>query len=101
MSGSETQAGTLPSGELPGASVAHPSTDDIRPKVGGAALFSIAIVTTMWWALAPRRPMAISISANEAGASRLPSDQLAGLPKSYDAVPQLGPPLPGDLDVRS
>lgn len=48
-------------------------------------------------AVALRRPMAISISANEADASRLPSDQLAGLPKSYDAVPQLGPPLPGDL----
>lgn len=120
MSGSETQAGTPPSGELPGASAAHPSREDVRSKenpaalqmraqpvralrfrrnilIGGAALFSIAIVATMWWALAPRRAMTISISANEVDASRLSSDQLAGLPKSYDAVPQLGPPLPGDL----
>ena len=120
MSGAETQAKPSPSGGMPGSSAVNPSPEEVRPKenpaalqmraqpatalrfkrnilVGGVAIFSIGIAATMWWALAPRRPMAIGMSMNEADASRLPSDQLAGLPKSYDAVPQLGPPLPGDL----
>ncbi|HKX77380.1 MAG TPA: TrbI/VirB10 family protein [Novosphingobium sp.] len=120
MSGSETPAETPPSDELLGERAAHPSTEEVRPKenpaalqmrarpvralrfrrnilVGGVAIFSIGIAATMWWALAPHRPMAISMSANEADVARQPSEQLAGLPKSYDAVPQLGPPLPGDL----
>ena len=65
--------------------------------VGGAAIFAIGMAATMGGAMAPQRPMAIGMSRSEAESSRLPSDQLAGLPKSYDAVPQLGPPLPGDL----
>lgn len=120
MSGPEVQGETQPGDELPGERAVHPSSEEVRPKenpaalqmraqpvkalrfrrnilLGGAAIFAIGMAATMWWALAPRRPMAIDVSANEAEASRLPSDQLAGLPKSYDAVPQLGQPLPGDL----
>jgi type IV secretion system protein VirB10 len=120
MNGSEAQAETPPSDERLGESAVHPSTEEVRPKenpaalqmraqpakvlrfrrnilVGGVAIFSVGMAATMWWALAPHRPMAIGTPMNEVGASRLPSDQLAGLPKSYDAVPQLGPPLPGDL----
>ncbi|WP_257538931.1 TrbI/VirB10 family protein [Sphingobium sp. CFD-1] len=120
MSGSETPAETPPSDERREERAAHPSTEDVRPKenpaalqmraqpvralrfrrnilVGGIAIFAIGMAATMWWALAPHRPMAIDMSMNEAEASRLPSDRLAGLPKSYDAVPQLGPQLPGDL----
>lgn len=120
MNGSETQAESPQSGELPGNTTVPPLSEAVRSKenpatlqmraqpvralrfrrnilVGGVALFSVAIAATLWWALAPHRPMAISMSANEADAARQPSDQLAGLPKSYDAVPQLGPPLPGDL----
>ena len=120
MNGSEAQAETPPSDERLGDRAAHPSTEEVRPKenpaalqmraqpakalrfrrnilVGGVAIFSVGMAATMWWALAPHRPMAIDMPMNEVGASRLPSDQLAGLPKSYDAVPQLGPPLPGDL----
>ncbi|WP_176591848.1 TrbI/VirB10 family protein [Sphingobium sp. EM0848] len=120
MSGQESRAETPPSGELPENGTAHPPTEEVRPKenpatlqmraqpvralrfkrnilVGGVAIFSIGIAATMWWALAPHRPVAIGMSINDAEVSHLPSDQLAGLPKSYDAVPQLGPPLPGDL----
>ena len=120
MNGSEAQAETPPSDERLGDRAAHPSTEEVRPKenpaalqmraqpakalrfrrnilVGGVAIFSVGMAATMWWALAPHRPMAIDMPMNEVGASRLPSDQLAGLPKSYDAVPQLGPPLLGDL----
>lgn len=120
MSGSEAQAETPPSDERLGESAAHSSTEEVRPKenpaalqmraqpvkalrfrrnilVGGVAIFSIGMAATMWWALASRRPLAIGMSMNKAEASHLPPDQLAGLPKSYDAVPQLGQPLPGDL----
>ena len=120
MSGSEAPAEIPPSDERLGESAAHRPTEQARPKenpaalqmraqpakalrfrrnilVVGVAIFSIGMAATMWWALAPHRPKAIGMSMNEADASRLPSDQLAGLPKSYDAVPQLGPPLPGDL----
>ena len=120
MNGSETQAESPQSGELPGNTTVPPLSEAVRSKenpatlqmraqpvralrfrrnilVGGVALFSVSIAATLWWALAPHRPVTISMPANEADASRLPADQLAGLPKSYDAVPQLGPPLPGDL----
>src|SRR3546814_16884741 len=120
MSGSEAPTEIPPSDERLGERAAHPSTDNARPKenpaalqmraqpakalrfrrnilVGGVAIFAIGMAATMWWALAPHHRMAIGMSMTEAEASRLPPDQLAGLPKSYDAVPQLGQPLPGDL----
>ncbi|MCB4862599.1 conjugal transfer protein TrbI [Sphingobium sp. PNB] len=120
MSGSEAPTEIPSSDERLGESAAHTPTEEVRPKenpaalqmraqpvkalrfrrnilVGGVAIFSIGMAATMWWALAPRRPMAIGMSMTEAEASRLPPDQLAGLPKSYDAVPKLGQPLPGDL----
>ncbi|AJR22736.1 TrbI/VirB10 family protein [Sphingobium sp. YBL2] len=120
MSGSEAPTEIPSSDERLGESAAHTPTEEVRPKenpaalqmraqpvkalrfrrnilVGGVAIFSIGIAATMWWALAPRRPMAIGMSMTETEASRLPPDQLAGLPKSYDTVPQLGQPLPGDL----
>jgi len=63
-----------------------------------AALGSIAIVGTAWFAL---KPTTFHVSAaNEDRAdigSKAPADALVGAPKSYGDVPQLGPPLPGDL----
>src|SRR3546814_13984669 len=120
MSGSEAPTEIPPSDERLGERAAHPSTDNARPKenpaalqmraqpakalrfrrnilVGGVAIFAIGMAATMWWALAPHHRMAIGMSMTEAEASRLPPAQLAGLPKSYDAVPQPGKPLPGDL----
>src|SRR3546814_11646182 len=65
--------------------------------VGGVAIFAIGMAATMWWALAPHHRMAIGTSMPEAEAARLPPDQLAGLPKSYDAVPQLRQQLLGEM----
>jgi type IV secretion system protein VirB10 len=63
-----------------------------------AALGSTAIVGAAWVAL---KPAAFHIVAGgedrgDAGA-KAPADALANAPKSYGDVPQLGPPLPGDL----
>lgn len=63
-----------------------------------AALGSTAIVGAAWIAL---RPASFQIAAGsedrgDAGA-KAPADALAGAPKNYGDVPQLGPPLPGDL----
>ena len=65
--------------------------------VGGAAVISIGVAATAWWALTPSRFGGNGFAAGEAEAARSPSDAIAGLPNSYDAVPQLGAPLPGDL----
>ena len=61
------------------------------------ALGSTAIVGTAWFAL---KPTTFHVIANEDRAdigAKAPTDALAGAPKSYGDVPQLGPPLPGDL----
>ena len=63
-----------------------------------AALGSTAIVGTAWFAL---KPGALHLVASgddrpQIGATA-PNDALAGAPRSYDDVPQLGVPLPGDL----
>lgn len=63
-----------------------------------AALGSTAIVGVAWVALKPAafHIVAGSEDRGDAGA-RAPADALADAPKSYGDVPQLGPPLPGDL----
>jgi len=63
-----------------------------------AALGSTAIVSTAWFALKPAtfRFVAENEDRIEAGA-RPAADALAVAPKSYDDVPKLGAPLPGDL----
>lgn len=63
-----------------------------------AAAGSTAIVGAAWFAL---KPGALHLVASgdvrpQLGASA-PPDALAGAPRSYGDVPQLGPPLPGDL----
>ena len=63
-----------------------------------AALGSTAIVGAAWVALKPAtfRAIAGNQDRNEGGA-KAPPDALAGAPKGYGDVPQLGAPLPGDL----
>lgn len=63
-----------------------------------AAAGSTAIVGVAWLAL---KPASFSLVASgddrpQLGATA-PRDALAGAPRSYGDVPQLGPPLPGDL----
>lgn len=63
-----------------------------------AALGSTAIVGTAWFALKPAASSVIAASDDRADVSaKAPADALGNAPKSYSDVPQLGPPLPGDL----
>jgi type IV secretory pathway VirB10-like protein len=63
-----------------------------------AAAASTAIVGAAWFAL---KPGALSLIASGEDRAQLrataPPDALAGAPRSYADVPQLGAPLPGDL----
>lgn len=64
--------------------------------VGAAALAGIAVLGALVWALDSRRraePQQELYSTD----SKTTADGLAALPKDYSGVPQLGPPLPGDL----
>lgn len=66
--------------------------------IGIAALGSVGLMAVTWVALAPSIPR-IAVGTNdlsEPGATSRP-DVLEALPPNYDAVPKLGPPLPGDL----
>ncbi|WP_326523134.1 TrbI/VirB10 family protein [Sphingomonas sp.] len=63
-----------------------------------AALGSTAIVGTAWVALKPAAFHVVAGSDDRGAAgAKAPADALANAPKSYGDVPQLGPPLPGDL----
>lgn len=65
--------------------------------IGIAAVGSVGLMATAWVAL---RSHGVSIAVgngNDAVAARSPADAVNALPGSYAQVPQLGPPLPGDL----
>lgn len=63
-----------------------------------AALGSTAIVGAAWVALKPATFRIVAEGEDRTdGAAKTPADALADAPKSYGDVPQLGPPLPGDL----
>src|SRR5690606_23609981 len=63
-----------------------------------AAIGSAAMAGVAWLAL---KPAALGLVAADGErnlvAGKPPTDALAGAPASYGDVPQLGPPLPGDL----
>lgn len=63
-----------------------------------AAFGSTALVGVAWMALKPAT-LGLMVAGEERGApeAKAPADALANAPKSYGDVPQLGPPLPGDL----
>ena len=63
-----------------------------------AALGSTAIVGAAWFALKPTTFHVIAANEDRTDiGAKAPADALANAPKSYGDVPQLGPPLPGDL----
>lgn len=63
-----------------------------------AALGSTAIVGAAWVALKPATFHMVAANEDRADiGAKAPADALADAPKSYGDVPQLGPPLPGDL----
>ncbi len=65
--------------------------------IGITAAVAAGLVTVTWIALEPPSfRMAAEQEAGEPMAKGTP-DALAGAPASYGEVPQLGPPLPGDL----
>lgn len=62
-----------------------------------AAAGSTAIAGIAWLALKPPNLGLVAPGDDKAVAAKAPPDALAGAPADYGAVPQLGPPLPGDL----
>lgn len=66
--------------------------------IGIAAAGSTALVAVAWLALKPASFSLVAAGEDrrQLGASA-PPEALAGAPRSYGDVPQLGPPLPGDL----
>lgn len=62
-----------------------------------AAAGSIAIVGAAWLALKPASLRLVAASDDKVVGAKAPPDALAGAPTGYGDVPQLGPPLPGDL----
>jgi type IV secretion system protein VirB10 len=96
--------------EQPASTKADPETLALRGSPGRvvrfrrgavvaiAALGSTAIVGAAWFALKPTTFHVIAANEDRADiGSKAPADALAGAPKNYGDVPQLGPPLPGDL----
>jgi type IV secretion system protein TrbI len=66
--------------------------------MGGTALFSVFLFGAVWFALNPPDFLRQQQAQELYNTDRKPTAEgLAGLPSSYDAIPKLGPPLPGDL----
>lgn len=62
-----------------------------------AAGISVALMATAWIALRPPTFELVADANEKALPQRPPADTLEALPSSYEDVPDLGPPLPGDL----
>jgi type IV secretion system protein VirB10 len=62
-----------------------------------AAAGSTATVGVAWLALKPATLSLVASNDDKQVAAKAPPDALAGAPKSYGDMPQLGAPLPGDL----
>ncbi len=65
--------------------------------IGLAAGSSLALMATAWFALRPPTFELISGAPEKAPPPRPPADTLQSMPATYEDVPKLGPPLPGDL----
>ncbi|TPE63336.1 TrbI/VirB10 family protein [Sandaracinobacter neustonicus] len=65
--------------------------------IGLAAGSSLALMATAWIALRPPTFELISGAPEKAPPPRPPADALQSMPATYEDVPKLGPPLPGDL----
>lgn len=90
----------------------HKPPDDIelrvRPRsvrrinrkvlMGGTALLSLLLFGAVWFALNPPDFRGRQQIQELYNTDRKPTAEgLAGLPSTYDAIPKLGPPLPGDF----
>jgi type IV secretory pathway VirB10-like protein len=62
-----------------------------------AAFGATAIIGVAWVALEPTSSKFAAERERPELMAKAPADTLAGAPRSYDDVPQLGDPLPGDL----
>lgn len=99
----------LPEASVPSPAKVDPETLVLRARPGRvvrfrrgaiiaiAALGSTAIIGVTWVALKPSALRIVSDGAGSELQSAAPPDALASAPKTYGDVPQLGPPLPGDL----
>src|SRR3546814_4728813 len=66
--------------------------------IGLAAIASIGVFGVAWMALQPGTSQIVGRADEDAAVlSKAPADALAPLPSSYEQVPKLGRPLPGDL----
>jgi type IV secretion system protein TrbI len=66
--------------------------------MGGTALFSVLLFGAVWFALNPPDFRGRQQVQELYNTDRKPTAEgLAGLPSTYDAIPKLGPPLPGDF----
>lgn len=66
--------------------------------VGGTALFSVLLFGAVWFALKSPNYRQSQQTEELYNTDRKPTAEgLARLPSSYDSIPKLGPPLPGDL----
>jgi type IV secretion system protein TrbI len=66
--------------------------------MGGTALFSVLLFGAVWFALNPPDFRGRQQAQELYNTDRKPTAEgLAGLPSTYDAIPKLGPPLPGDF----
>jgi type IV secretory pathway VirB10-like protein len=62
-----------------------------------AALSSIGLIATAWFALRPGRLHLAGRPEETTAAGKPPTGAFDALPAGYGDVPKLGPPLPGDL----
>lgn len=72
-----------------------------RLIIGISAIATAILIGLTWVAL---EPPSFRLAGNARGpelAAKAAPDGIAGAPASYAEVPQLGPPLPGDLGRRS
>jgi len=66
--------------------------------MGGTALFSVLLFGAVWFGLNPPDFRKQQLAEELFNTDRKPTAEgLARLPSTYDAIPKLGPPLPGDL----
>lgn len=68
-----------------------------RAIVAIAAVGSLGLAGTAWFALKPSAFRIVSQSDDTPLLSTGPNEALSSLPASYGDAPKLGPPLPGDL----
>ena len=65
--------------------------------IGGAAASSLGLCALVWFALKPATFGLVAEGQGPDLRGAVPVDAVADAPATYDEVPQLGPPLPGDL----